>query len=259
MNEKELLSIEKLSEMCEAVEWAAIEIEKKVEEMRLYLSAASEIERELKSIIACHHKDIGSDDSAFDARDELEKIVLMLCKIHADIYSSLENVQRFCMYKWSNSCDSCPGWADKTEVRVVDGELFVRTPLLLNRNHQLIGTKKGVYAKDYRRYFCSELEQKLHSVIDSVDIPAQKNVCMLAIYHRNGMIPDTDNLDTKKIVDALTEPLPGGDRGGLCSFCSASLQTDLLPEGTYFWIKKGFMMWPDPQEMINRLRTIFGF
>lgn len=133
--------------------------------------------------------------------------------------------------------------------------VFVKTPPLFNRNRHWFG--KGQV--DYFELFSTIVEQKMLEKMAELPCYTKKNVNGLFVYETgNWEIPDADNVDTKKIVDAITRFLPGGDSGNTCSFSFASIRSNELAPGAYFTISKGFAVQPDFLENYFNLIQIFG-
>lgn len=133
--------------------------------------------------------------------------------------------------------------------------IFVKTPPLFNRNKHWFG--KGQV--DYFALFSQILEKKMSDKISELPRYIKKNVNGLFVYSAgNWDIPDADNVDTKKVVDAITRPLPGGDAGNTCSFSFASARSERLAPGAYFTVSKGFAVQPDFLENYLNLVQIFG-
>lgn len=139
---------------------------------------------------------------------------------------------------------------------VVDGgSLYVKTPPLFNRNRHW-----GSHAKtDYFATFSPVVERKVRRVLSDLPYFLDHNVTMIAVYpNDNQPIVDTDNLDTKSVVDAIVGNLPGADYGENCTFFSASIRSEALPEGVYFTVSEGFAKVPDFEENIQKLDSLFG-
>lgn len=132
--------------------------------------------------------------------------------------------------------------------------IFVKTPPLFNRNRHWFG--KGQV--DYFELFSTIVEQKMMERIAELPCFTKKNVNGLFVYGAGDWeIPDADNVDTKKVVDAITRFLPGGDSGNTCSFSFASIRSNELAPGAYFTVSKGFAVQPDFLENYFNLIQIF--
>lgn len=150
--------------------------------------------------------------------------------------------------------DIAPLYRD-IRVAVDNGSLYVKTPPLLNRNRHWTSRIQT----DYFATFSSVVERKVLRILDELPCFVEKNVTMIAVYSKqNAFVVDTDNLDTKTLVDAIVGRLPGEDCGECCSFFSASVRSEALQEGAYFTVSEGFARVPDFNENIQNLERIFG-
>ena len=183
-------------------------------------------------------------------KDKLVKLVMSL-------YSELEKAEDFPKKGIDKATKIAIDYG--ITAAVFDGNLYVKTPLLLNRNHLVRSSGSGSFSQDYNHFFCGQVDKKLREIQDIIPQFSYKNVNILAVYNLSRQaIPDTDNLDTKKIIDAITDFFPGGDGGGKCSFSSASIQTDEIDEGTYFTVSEGFAIVPDFKANYVLLKRVFG-
>ena len=138
---------------------------------------------------------------------------------------------------------------------VVEGNAFyVKTPHLPNRNKH--GIQKSMV--DYFEIFAPAVEKKMRNIMDALPLFLEKNVDVLGVYPEGtGYIPDAENLDSKKIVDAITRPLLGGDSGECCSYSCKVICSDRLSPGTYFSVTEGFARTPSLASTIQILSSIF--
>lgn len=139
-------------------------------------------------------------------------------------------------------------------VFVENSAIYVKTPHLANRN------KHGIRHStvDYCEFFAPAVERKMKIVEAQLPIFLEKNIDILVVYPKEtAYIPDAENLDSKKVVDAITRPLIGGDSGECCSFSSKVIRTDRLAPGSYFSVTEGFAKVPSLQNSIEKLSRIF--
>lgn len=139
---------------------------------------------------------------------------------------------------------------------VVDGEaIYVKTPPLFNRNWHWSSRVKT----DYYATFSPIVERKIQAIRSELPQFVKKNVTLIAVYPDGEyIIPDTDNLDGKTVVDAILNTLPGADCGDCCTFFSASIRSERLPRGAYFTVSEGFAQVPDFDKNIQKLENLFS-
>lgn len=139
---------------------------------------------------------------------------------------------------------------------VVEGtKIYVKTPLLFNRNKHWCG--KGFV--DYYELFAPAVAKKMWEIEPHLPRYMEKHIHVLSVYPGGTTtLPDADNIDAKKVVDAITSLLPGGDSGSCCTFSSAVICGQDLPPGAYFTVSEGFAAPPDHQENLLHLFRHFG-
>ena len=143
----------------------------------------------------------------------------------------------------------------KVSAAMVEGMLVVKTPHLLNRNVTRHGGKGGFYDVDYHSFFAPEVERALDRVDSKIPMFFDKNICVLSVYREERtMLPDAENLDSKRIIDAILHRFPGSDGGKYCSIFQACFHDRELPEGAYFVLSKGFARVPCFPAIVRILR-----
>lgn len=138
---------------------------------------------------------------------------------------------------------------------VIEGMLVVKTPHLLNRNVTRHGGKGRVFDVDYHSFFAPEVERTLDGFEGEIPAFSYKNICVLSAYREERtMLPDAENLDSKRIIDAILHRFPGSDGGKYCSVFQACFHDQELPEGAYFIVSEGFARIPDFLELVRKLK-----
>ena len=179
-------------------------------------------------------------------------------KLFSDLDSICRMLSRHPLFILNQKPDGLPAslfpWEHEISV-VVDGEcLYVKTPPLFNRNKHWCG--RGCV--DYFELFAPIVEQKMQENILILPQYTEKNIQILFVEPPAQSLPDADNMDTKKVIDAITKFLPGGDSGTCCSFSLASIYSKNLSPGAYFTVTRGFAASPEFEENIRQLIRIFG-
>ena len=139
-------------------------------------------------------------------------------------------------------------------VKISGDTIIAQTPHLLTRitTFKYLGGNR--IPQTYSYFFAYEVSALLESMFDEIPQYEQKNVLVLAVYESSERnIPDTDNLDTKAIVDAITRFLPGEDNGACCSFSGISIRSGSIAPGTYFITTPGFGVSPNLDSTIKML------
>lgn len=150
--------------------------------------------------------------------------------------------------------DTAPLYRDIKAV-VDDGSLYVKTPPLLNRNRHWTCEIQT----DYFATFSAVVERKVLRILDELPTFVEKNVTIIASYPKdNLLIPDSNNLDTKSVVDAIVGSIPGEDSADCCTFFMASIHNEVLPKGVYFTVSEGFAKVPNIEGNIYKLERLFG-
>lgn len=144
--------------------------------------------------------------------------------------------------------------AKQVKIELEDECIFVKTPHLFNRNQHAICNGRT----DYFSFFAPIVRRKMAALRHKLPLMHEKNITILSVFPSSAdILPDADNLDSKLIVDAITNELPGGDAGVCCSFFLAVYKSDLLPPGAYFTVSPGFAAIPDFQDNFRALLRHF--
>lgn len=138
---------------------------------------------------------------------------------------------------------------------MIEGMLVVKTPHLLNRNVTRHGGKGRLFEVDYHSFFAPEVERALNEFEGQIPVFSYKNICVLSAYREERtMLPDAENLDSKRIIDAILHRFPGSDGGKYCSIFQACFHDRELAEGAYFIVSEGFARIPDFPALVQLLR-----
>ena len=145
------------------------------------------------------------------------------------------------------------------DAEILDGMLIVRTPHLFNRNVSFFHSGKHSIGKDYHSFFAPEVDRKLGSMATRLPQFLSKNISVLSVYPESKQrLPDAENLDSKKIIDAILWRFPGTDSGKFCSIFQACVQNDTILEGTYFIVSEGFSVVPAFSKMMEMIASRWG-
>ena len=121
------------------------------------------------------------------------------------------------------------------DVCIIDDCVVVKTPNLLSRYNAVKRASRRAVYEDYLHFYSSEIAQKLKKLDLNHLNPTKKIMLIVSVYTpKNKHVPDPDNLDTKKIVDAICDDLPGQDCAGYCTFVSLARFDHSTEPGTYF-------------------------
>lgn len=149
---------------------------------------------------------------------------------------------------------------DRVLASLESDAIFVRTPMLWNRQNRRVRGKDGRtigadrcknyedsvrfairLAPNFEEYpFANFKEKIVHFLFVYADISANKS-----------FIVDNDNHITKYVNDAITEFLPGGDYPLLCSTYHSAAISKEIPEGTYITVTKASDGLKSHDEIIN--------
>ena len=140
-------------------------------------------------------------------------------------------------------------------VTAVVGEYFiVKTPLAMHQYERKISNKKGLNLTSKYDWTYGRIVREI--IFDNMKyLPGyrEKNVSIIHICPEgNPYIPDSNNRDTKTLIDAVTRPFAGRDNAETCSSFNATVQTNSIKEGTYLIVSKGFANVPP----IEKLKTL---
>lgn len=105
---------------------------------------------------------------------------------------------------------------------------IIKTPLL----HRTL--PENIFRKGYSNYFTKEIETYLYKEGFLPNESEDIIIYSLANYHAPYKARDNDNLQTKKIIDAITDFFPNKDSAFHCSFYSTAIVNTDLSEGVYF-------------------------
>lgn len=113
--------------------------------------------------------------------------------------------------------------------------LIVKTPLVKSRYHKYSSSREGAYVSDYGHGIASVVERKLKKWDGDFPDPLYKKIDVIEVFDEESMLlPDADNLDTKKIIDALSARFTTKDSSPFTTISfSVVVKNDLEP-GTYF-------------------------
>lgn len=112
-----------------------------------------------------------------------------------------------------------------------------------------IEQKPGVY----------EVDKKMEEYDNIIKHFQQKNITVLSVYSDDKKdIPDAENLDSKKIIDAITRYFPGTDSGETTSIFQLCIKNNMIQEGAYFIITEGFAKTPELSVILRLLKNKFA-
>lgn len=142
---------------------------------------------------------------------------------------------------------------------VLDDSVYVKLPLLGETITGFNANKKRNYPVTHYQFFVQSLDASLTTIDNKIPPLCEKNITILYVYHpQRKDIFDTDNHDTKAIVDVICKHTLGGDAALSCSFFYASIRSEELPEGTYFVVSPGFGVVPGIDIITHNLRTLLS-
>ena len=116
--------------------------------------------------------------------------------------------------------------------------------------------------------YCSQIGRPLEGYIRSfirindvnVENFVKKTIFFLFCYPASAstaMIMDSDNHDTKNVVDAICSVFPGGDTGLLTKIILSTVQTDDVPEGTYVTVLPDMNCSVQDDEVVSHWKDYF--
>lgn len=92
---------------------------------------------------------------------------------------------------------------------------------------------------DYGLYYASEIEKRCGSLTEIIDGYGRKHLSFFFVWSTDrARIPDCDDVDIKKVIDAIMMETATKDGGETLSIDLQNLRDDRLPEGTYIKISK---------------------
>ena len=126
---------------------------------------------------------------------------------------------------------------NEIHLTVSEGKIYLRLPLIWSRYRQSSWYDQHKIESDYFPFFVDEIHNIMMSNIDAIPSMTSKHIHFLYIISPTRHNPtDTDNYDTKAMVDAITSYLHGGDAALCCSFSAITMIHEELPEGTYITV-----------------------
>lgn len=145
------------------------------------------------------------------------------------------------------------------DLLIIDEMLIVKTPPLLNKYKTYRSSGKSKYIQDYLPFFAYEVSKKMSDYSNKIPQYASKNITVFSVYPTGfGELPDAENLDSKRIIDAITEHFPATDNGKFCSIYQLCISSDKIQQGAYFIVTKGFAKPPNFDDILTVLKTNFG-
>ena len=127
----------------------------------------------------------------------------------------------------------------------VDGFVVVRTPMLASRwsKSQVVEARKA-RNPGFSKMFSEEVAALMVDIERGLsraesEAFSDKTVNVFFLYGHNDRIADSDNHDTKSIIDAITREFPFEDSATSCSFSFRTIVTKKIPASTFFVLAKG--------------------
>ena len=149
--------------------------------------------------------------------------------------------------------NECSAPRDLIDFYIQDDLFVVRTPQVLSRNRsKKIYTSTCSYnnlglVKDDT--VLEEIRKQLCNYAELLTDFRNKNISIIQNHpNNNWIIPDNDNLETKRIVDTICA-FCNGDSALTTSFFIAAIQEKQMKSGCYFVVTKGY----GPPKFTNKL------
>ncbi len=139
-----------------------------------------------------------------------------------------------------------------------DDFVIVKTPHLPNR--QLTNNGRISSLGFHRNYFyAKEVNRAILETVTNQNRFNSVNICVLSAYQNlpNFGTPDNDNLDSKTVIDAITEALEVGDEATKCSLFLHSFSSNSIADGAYFVVSEGAGKCPDIDKILAILEQCF--
>lgn len=186
----------------------------------------------------------------------------------ADTYVAFLNLYRKLhspiMHGIVNTCDLSNEEIKKIEnncieVRIENCKLYVKTPLLFSKYHKYSSKGNASFSNDYSSVFSYEIAQKLEELRNKIPKISDKVITVFSVYNsKKSLIPDADNLDTKKIIDAISEFFPGGDSARYCSFFLMNEVRNDITEGSFFIVSDSANATFTREKLAEEIRSIYS-
>ena len=225
------------------------------------LADSERIKRTLEDEIAFLRAGVTDEADAERLEKKYQEFILIIAKtlsaLYASVYRNMTISADFCSAENAARQQVEPDWS--VEIAVDDGTIYVKTPTLPVRNKYYSTARGKSFSRDYLTFFADEVRRKMDEI--SAELPAfsAKNVSIISVYPSTKReIPDSCNLDTKAIIDAITSHFPGDDAALSCSFFEASMVSDTIKEGAYFVVTEGFWNVKTLPEVTRQLLQLFG-
>ena len=215
-------------------------------------------------IMRCLNQD-GDIMSCSEAADELERYAARLRGMLNRAYSVISSQQlyeSFLDYQDAVSAFSrAEISAEGADGFSSGGRIYLRCGMLPAPAARTVAKKgEGLYAYG-TQYADDSLYRIMSGIMDeqsirrgsSIRVFEKKSLHFLYCYssadRRNEA--DSDNHYTRKIQNAVTSLLPGGDSGTSCSIAYETRITDRVPTGTYITISPFPLRFPTPEHVIS--------
>jgi hypothetical protein len=241
---------------------AAAETADEISDFAKQIIADSErIKRTLEGEIAFLREGISDEADAERLEKKNQEFVMKLAKtlsaLYAVVYRNMNFSADFCSCENAARQQIEPDWS--VEIVVDDGTVYVKTPPLPTRNKYYSASKGKSFSRDYLTFFADEVRRKMDEISAELPSFSAKNLSIISAYPTSKQeLPDSCNVDTKAIIDAITSHFPGDDAALCCSFFEASLVSDTIQEGAYFVVTEGFWNVKTLPEVTRKLLQLFG-
>lgn len=228
---------------------------------KLILAESERIKRTLEGEIAFLRTGISDEADAERLEKKQQEFILKIAKtlsaLYATVYRNMTFSADFCSVENTARQQVEADWS--VEIVVDDGTVYVKTPPLPVRNKYYSTARGKSFSRDYLTFFADEVRRKMDVISSELPSYSAKNVSIVAVYPTSkNEIPDSCNLDDKAIIDAITSHFPGDDAALCCSFFSASLVSDTIPEGVYFIVSNGFWIIKPLPDATKKLLQLFA-